>query len=92
MPWRRSPPRRSAPPGFYCAPEIHALEQAAIFARDWVCPGMAALLPMVEAHDMAGYVPVVRQDHLWDTNWKLLAENFMESYHLPVAHRATVGA
>lgn len=38
------------------------------------------------------YVEVVRQDHVWQTNWKLLTENFMESYHLPVAHRATVGA
>jgi phenylpropionate dioxygenase-like ring-hydroxylating dioxygenase large terminal subunit len=197
----------SLPPGFYCAPDIGALEQEAIFARDWACPGMAAdlpnpgdyltfsigeqpffsirgqdgvirshsnvclhrmmqlvdgcgnkqrivcpyhawtygtdgalvgaghmrrtdgfdkkrlrlpelrteiwqgwiyvtlnpeappvaqalasLLPVVEAYDMAGYVPVVRQDHLWDTNWKLLTENFMEGYHLPVAHRATVGA
>ncbi|MDO8354175.1 MAG: SRPBCC family protein, partial [Aestuariivirga sp.] len=26
------------------------------------------------------------------TNWKLLNENFMEGYHLPVAHKATVGA
>ena len=36
---------------------------------------------------MAGYVPFVTQDHLWNTNWKLLTENFMEGYHLPVAHR-----
>jgi phenylpropionate dioxygenase-like ring-hydroxylating dioxygenase large terminal subunit len=28
---------------------------------------------------------------VWDTNWKILAENFMESYHLPMLHRATVG-
>jgi choline monooxygenase len=38
------------------------------------------------------YVPVAQQDFVWDTNWKLLTENFMESYHLPVAHKATVGA
>ena len=41
---------------------------------------------------MAGYVPVLHQDHVWQTNWKLLTENFMEGYHLPVAHKATVGA
>ena len=35
----------SPPPGFYCAPDIGALEQEAIFARDWACPGMAADLP-----------------------------------------------
>jgi phenylpropionate dioxygenase-like ring-hydroxylating dioxygenase large terminal subunit len=35
---------------------------------------------------------VALQDHRWNTNWKLLTENFMEGYHLPVAHRETVGA
>jgi nitrite reductase/ring-hydroxylating ferredoxin subunit len=25
------------------------------------------------------------------TNWKVLAENFMESYHLPVCHSGTIG-
>jgi choline monooxygenase len=47
---------------------------------------------VVAAYDMAGYVPIVTQDHVWNTNWKLLSENFMEGYHLPVAHRKTVGA
>lgn len=37
------------------------------------------------------YVPCETQDHVWQTNWKLLTENFMEGYHLPVAHKATVG-
>ena len=32
-----------------------------------------------------------REEHVWSTNWKILAENFMESYHLPMLHRATVG-
>jgi phenylpropionate dioxygenase-like ring-hydroxylating dioxygenase large terminal subunit len=27
----------------------------------------------------------------WATNWKVLAENFMESYHLPVCHQDTIG-
>lgn len=53
---------------------------------------LAALEPVVAPYRMAGYRPVVRQDHCWKTNWKLLCENFMEGYHLPVAHRATVGA
>jgi phenylpropionate dioxygenase-like ring-hydroxylating dioxygenase large terminal subunit len=47
---------------------------------------------MVAPYDMAGYVPVAAQDHVWATNWKLLTENFMEGYHLPVTHRRTVGA
>jgi choline monooxygenase len=47
---------------------------------------------LVAPYRMADYVPVALQDHVWATNWKLLTENFMEGYHLPVAHRATVGA
>ena len=50
------------------------------------------LLPVVAPYAMEHYIPVVHQDHVWATNWKLLDENFMEGYHLPVAHRATVGA
>ncbi len=50
------------------------------------------LLPVVERYRMAGYRPILQQDHLWDTNWKILTENFMEGYHLPIAHRKTVGA
>jgi phenylpropionate dioxygenase-like ring-hydroxylating dioxygenase large terminal subunit len=53
---------------------------------------LAPLAEIVAPYDMAGYLPIVTQDHLWNTNWKLLTENFMESYHLPVAHRRTVGA
>ncbi|MCB1491476.1 MAG: Rieske 2Fe-2S domain-containing protein [Rhodobiaceae bacterium] len=53
---------------------------------------LADLEPMVDRYRMEHYVEVVTQDHVWDTNWKLLTENFMESYHLPIAHRETVGA
>lgn len=57
-----------------------------------VASQLAPLLPVVAPYQMAGYIPVVREDHCWATNWKLLNENFMEGYHLPVAHKATVGA
>jgi len=53
---------------------------------------LAPLQDLVAPYAMSGYVPVVTQDHVWKTNWKLLTENFMEGYHLPVAHRKTVGA
>ena len=53
---------------------------------------LASLEPAVAKYRMAEYVPVAQQDHVWNTNWKLLTENFMEGYHLPVAHRETVGA
>ncbi len=41
--------------------------------------------------DMGGYVEVFREEFEWATNWKVLAENFMESYHLPVCHAGTIG-
>ncbi|MBY8976825.1 Rieske 2Fe-2S domain-containing protein [Rhodobacteraceae bacterium NNCM2] len=53
---------------------------------------LAPLGEVVSRYGMENYVPVVREEHVWQTNWKLLVENFMEGYHLPVAHKATVGA
>jgi choline monooxygenase len=50
------------------------------------------LEPEVARFKLDKYLPIEMQDHVWDTNWKLLTENFMESYHLPVAHKETVGA
>jgi choline monooxygenase len=50
------------------------------------------LEPEVARFHLDRYVPVEMQNHVWNTNWKLLTENFMEGYHLPVAHRETVGA
>ena len=47
---------------------------------------------MVAGYDMTNYTETFYEEHVWDTNWKVLAENFMESYHLPVCHAATVGA
>jgi phenylpropionate dioxygenase-like ring-hydroxylating dioxygenase large terminal subunit len=47
---------------------------------------------IVERYNMEHYLPVATANYVWDTNWKLLTENFMEGYHLPVAHRQTVGA
>lgn len=46
---------------------------------------------MIEDYDMASYQQTFSETHLWDTNWKVLAENFMESYHLPVCHSSTIG-
>ena len=41
--------------------------------------------------DMSSYVETFREEHRWNTNWKILAENFMESYHLPMCHGGTIG-
>lgn len=40
---------------------------------------------------METYTEVFREEFEWATNWKVLAENFMESYHLPVCHAGTIG-
>ena len=53
---------------------------------------LEALQAVVERYAMSDYVEILQQDLQWNTNWKCLTENFMEGYHLPVAHRATVGA
>ena len=57
-----------------------------------VSDALAPLNDVVSRYGMENYVPVVCEEHVWKTNWKLLTENFMEGYHLPVAHKATVGA
>jgi phenylpropionate dioxygenase-like ring-hydroxylating dioxygenase large terminal subunit len=41
--------------------------------------------------DMGAYVETFQETFRWNTNWKVLAENFMESYHLPVCHAGTIG-
>ncbi len=58
-------------------------------------PPVSAQLAEVEGlisdYQMETYVETFRETHVWDTNWKILAENFMESYHLPVCHAGTIG-
>ena len=53
---------------------------------------LAQVEEMVGDYDMVNYQETFFETHVWDTNWKVLAENFMESYHLPVCHAGTVGA
>lgn len=56
-----------------------------------VATRLAELTQLIEPYGMSDYVETFYEEHVWDTNWKILAENFMESYHLPMLHRATVG-
>ncbi len=81
-----------------CLPEIRTeiwqgwiyvtLNADAVPLRDSLAP----LAEVVGRYRIADYVPVMGEDLVWRTNWKILTENFMESYHLPIAHRKTVGA
>jgi phenylpropionate dioxygenase-like ring-hydroxylating dioxygenase large terminal subunit len=46
---------------------------------------------MIADYDLGSYREAFSEDFVWNTNWKILAENFMESYHLPVCHAGTIG-
>jgi phenylpropionate dioxygenase-like ring-hydroxylating dioxygenase large terminal subunit len=46
---------------------------------------------LIGPYDMANYTEWFNESFVWATNWKVLAENFMESYHLPVCHAGTIG-
>jgi choline monooxygenase len=95
-------PQMKRSPGFerkqLCLPEIRTeLWEGWIYVTlDPQAESLGNLLSplqgVVAPYEMANYVPVASQDHVWNTNWKLLCENFMEGYHLPVVHRKTVGA
>ncbi|QIE26879.1 Carnitine monooxygenase oxygenase subunit (plasmid) [Caballeronia sp. SBC1] len=56
-----------------------------------VAEQLGALTDLIADYGMTDYKETFYEEHVWDTNWKILAENFMESYHLPMLHRATVG-
>lgn len=56
-----------------------------------VASQLAEVQGLIGDYEMQNYVESFRETHVWDTNWKILAENFMESYHLPVCHAGTIG-
>jgi phenylpropionate dioxygenase-like ring-hydroxylating dioxygenase large terminal subunit len=56
-----------------------------------VAEALADLVPLIGAYGMAGYTELFHERFRWATNWKVLAENFMESYHLPACHAGTIG-
>jgi phenylpropionate dioxygenase-like ring-hydroxylating dioxygenase large terminal subunit len=56
-----------------------------------VAERLADVRALIDDFQMESYVETFRETHVWDTNWKILAENFMESYHLPVCHSGTIG-
>ena len=82
----------------YCLPEVRCevWEGWVYVTLNDEAPSVAerleALSEVVARYHMGDYVEVLHEDREWNTNWKMLSENFMEGYHLPVAHRDTVGA
>jgi phenylpropionate dioxygenase-like ring-hydroxylating dioxygenase large terminal subunit len=57
-----------------------------------LAPTLEGLTDVVGRFRMDRYVPVHEQVEEWATNWKLLVENFMDTYHVFKVHRATFGA
>lgn len=57
-----------------------------------LAPRLTGLQQVLSPYRLAGYVPVHQQVDVWRTNWKLLAENFMDAYHVFKVHKATFGA
>jgi phenylpropionate dioxygenase-like ring-hydroxylating dioxygenase large terminal subunit len=51
---------------------------------------LASLSKRIADYRMAGHVTVYRADEVWACNWKSLAENFTESYHLFSSHKDTL--
>jgi len=84
--------------GEYCLPQIKCEEWLGwimVSLNPDAAPvgdGLTGMIPLIENYQMENYVETFFETHTWDTNWKILAENFMESYHLPVCHANTVGA
>ena len=47
--------------------------------------------PVVGQYHAGGYGKVLDLEMVVDANWKLIHENFMETYHLPFVHRTSLG-
>ncbi|NDV01936.1 aromatic ring-hydroxylating oxygenase subunit alpha [Pseudoroseicyclus tamaricis] len=52
---------------------------------------LGALDDLIGHYRMEDYVELFHETFRWKTNWKVLGENFMESYHLPACHAGTIG-
>ncbi|MEP0941471.1 MAG: SRPBCC family protein [Rhizobiaceae bacterium] len=56
-----------------------------------VAEALSEVEDLIGDYQLETYEETFFETHVWDTNWKILAENFMESYHLPVCHAGTIG-
>ncbi len=55
-----------------------------------LAPRLNRLMPYIKNYDVADRVHGFTEETTWQTNWKCLAENFMEGYHLDVTHPKTL--
>ncbi len=83
--------------GDYCLPQLRCETWLGwvLVSLNPDAPDPRSHLSEVEAliapYGMENYAQTFQEHHHWNTNWKVLAENFMESYHLPVCHAGTIG-
>lgn len=57
---------------------------------DPLAPRLAPLAERFTNYQVANYRTLFRVNEVWDTNWKILFQNFMEPYHLFAVHTHTV--
>lgn len=55
-----------------------------------LAPRLEALVPYIENYEIGKRPYAFTKEAIWNTNWKCLAENFMEGYHLDVTHPKTL--
>ena len=55
-----------------------------------LAPRLDAFLPRINNYHHLGRHHQFVGEEIWKTNWKCLVENFMEGYHLSVAHAKTL--
>jgi phenylpropionate dioxygenase-like ring-hydroxylating dioxygenase large terminal subunit len=52
---------------------------------------LAPLEPLFRNYHMERMQVLARGSEIWNANWKIATENFLESYHLEMTHAATIG-
>ena len=72
---------RAMPKSVYTSDTFAKLEVERIFVEQF-----GDVAAMIADYDMENYVEAFPEEFVWGTNWKVLAKNFVESYHLPVCH------
>lgn len=55
-----------------------------------LAPRLAPIAERLANYDIGSYRTLFRVNEVWDTNWKILFQNFMEPYHLFAVHSQTV--
>lgn len=55
-----------------------------------LAPRLTLLSEHLDNYQLSKYRTLFRAEEIWDTNWKILVQNFTEGYHLFVAHAKTI--